>query len=675
MDSHELSEAVVSNAIDKQKAAQLTVATSGAAAHEDAAHDATSWIVSPGDGSSLGEGGDEDYLSLSQEGSTLSLLEEDGGVSAEPSVHSLKQPPTENAPSTLMKPDTHVVVAEDGAVPPAGAAAAAVEAEGSLASHELSEQLVANVLHVATDSQTAHVAAPLMVADYIAHAASHGPATDGTAAAAAPSSSSAAPAPAPALGGEGSVGSADASFDMFGPLPSDSISSYGAGDGLGGGSLDGGSDFIESAMAAQMSPSEKKHVDQSEEEAKPPPAVPPPVEAAAPDSTDTDAAKAAEVKEPEYADDTEPAVAIIPAPAPAPAAEEAPEEEYKDDTADEAAAQAQAAEVAEPDAEAEPVDEEEEYKDDTEPSAVAAAAAAVEVVAADEEEYVDDTEPAAKAQSAGDSYEEDEYGDDTEQEAVPLAQLQPGDEEALQGRGRFEATPAFGDAGDFDDFLGQFTTSSQAPTPEGPRGAVRSIGFAPSAGGATGTQSMNGSPIMTKRTVSPSRSVSSSGSKKPPTAKQQLKIIEAQIKEVQRQKMEITATMGSAPTRGRSPLIKSYEELKEMESSMVTKPKKAFHHPQLEYVVEKIIHSPYMTRPIDQVRPMRCKTSSKSGEGLNPHLPRPRCVGRHHSTRSRRSRSPSPSTRSPNGASSTRASPRTVPPSTSPSPAAPSSAR
>jgi hypothetical protein len=252
------------------------------------------------------------------------------------------------------------------------------------------------------------------------------------------------------------------------------------------------------------------------------------------------------------------------------------------------------------------VDEaEEEYKDDTEPSAVAAAAAAaVEVVAAaDEEEYVDDTEPAAKApQSAGDSYEEDEYGDDTEQEAVPPAQLQPGDEEALQGRGRFEATPAFGDAGDFDDFLGQFTTSSQAPTPEGPRGGVRTIGFAPSAWGATGTQSMNGSPIMTKRTVSPSRSVSSSGSKKPPTAKQQLKIIEAQIKEVQRQKMEITATMGSAPTRGRSPLIKSYEELKEMESSMVAKPKKAFHHPQLEYVVEKIIHSPYMTRPIDQVR-------------------------------------------------------------------------
>ena len=91
-------------------------------------------------------------------------------------------------------------------------------------------------------------------------------------------------------------------------------------------------------------------------------------------------------------------------------------------------------------------------------------------------------------------------------------------------------------------------------------------------------------------------------------------MLEAQIKEVQRQKMEMAATMGGAPTRGRSPLIKSYDELKGMESS-VTKPKKtAFHHPQLEYVVEKIIHSPYMTRPIDQVRQTR-----RRGHTLVPH--------------------------------------------------------
>jgi hypothetical protein len=93
--------------------------------------------------------------------------------------------------------------------------------------------------------------------------------------------------------------------------------------------------------------------------------------------------------------------------------------------------------------------------------------------------------------------------------------------------------------------------------------------------------------------VSVSRSVkapSSADSRKQASSKRQLESIELQIKEVRRKIQELgpasAAVTGLSPGKGFEP---QYTE----------RPKKlgGLHHPQVEYVVEKLIHSPYLTGP------------------------------------------------------------------------------
>ena len=77
--------------------------------------------------------------------------------------------------------------------------------------------------------------------------------------------------------------------------------------------------------------------------------------------------------------------------------------------------------------------------------------------------------------------------------------------------------------------------------------------------------------------------------------------IEEKLKEIKAQRLELSLNSKSTVS---IPHIKSMEPVSDrnikQKSPIKGKKKGQFYHPNLEYVVEKIIHSPYLTKPTEK---------------------------------------------------------------------------